>query len=149
MWKGTIMRRFVFALFAALSLLLGLSVSAGATGDDCGDYVSRAAAQSVYDADPSDPGRLDGNDQDRLVCETYDYAGNPGTNPGVVSGDDTGSGDDDANGNGDAGGATDLPNTGVGATLMTPGSSAALFSVVSVLALIVASVVRRTESFRI
>lgn len=41
-------------------------------GDDlnCGDFDSQSEAQEVYDADPSDPNQLDGNDDDGEVCES-------------------------------------------------------------------------------
>lgn len=37
---------------------------------NCGDFRSQADAQAVLRADPSDPNRLDGNDNDGLACET-------------------------------------------------------------------------------
>ena len=37
---------------------------------NCGDFASQAQAQAVLRADPSDPNRLDGNDQDGLACES-------------------------------------------------------------------------------
>ena len=36
---------------------------------NCGDFVSQAQAQAVLRADPRDPNRLDGNDNDGLACE--------------------------------------------------------------------------------
>lgn len=43
------------------------------TGDrDCPDFSSQAEAQAVFDADPSDPERLDA-DEDGQACETFDY----------------------------------------------------------------------------
>jgi hypothetical protein len=40
---------------------------------DCDAFRSRREAQSVLDADPSDPNQLDGNDHDGLACESYSY----------------------------------------------------------------------------
>ncbi|MFC5142157.1 excalibur calcium-binding domain-containing protein [Actinomycetospora rhizophila] len=39
---------------------------------DCADFSSRAEAQAVLDDDPSDPERLDADD-DGIACESYDY----------------------------------------------------------------------------
>ena len=45
---------------------------AGAADLDCGDFATRAEAQAVLDADPSDPNRLDANG-DLVACETHVY----------------------------------------------------------------------------
>ncbi len=37
---------------------------------NCGDFENQAQAQAVLRADPSDPNRLDGRDQDGLACES-------------------------------------------------------------------------------
>jgi hypothetical protein len=37
---------------------------------NCGDFTSQAQAQAVLRADPRDPNRLDGNDNDGLACES-------------------------------------------------------------------------------
>jgi hypothetical protein len=37
---------------------------------NCADFASQAQAQAVLRADPRDPNRLDGNDNDGLACET-------------------------------------------------------------------------------
>ena len=37
---------------------------------NCGDFKSQAQAQAVLRADPTDPNRLDGTDQDGLACES-------------------------------------------------------------------------------
>lgn len=37
---------------------------------NCGDFRSQADAQAVLRADPRDPNRLDGNDQDGIACES-------------------------------------------------------------------------------
>jgi hypothetical protein len=104
-----IMRRVVLALFTLFALTFGMTTSVGASGHNCADYVSQAAAQSVYDADPSDPNGLDGNDNDGRACETYNYASNPG-----LLGGNTGT----TGGTGSTGGGTStLPTVGSGAAL--------------------------------
>lgn len=142
------MRRTLFAMFAAVLFLTGLSVTATAQNLNCSDFQFQEDAQAVYDQDTNDPNGLDGpigpnNDTTGtpgLACEGLPSRGTSGT--------DTGSDNDNGGDNNDDG-ATDLPNTGVGTGSMTTGSSAALFGVVSVIALIVASVMRRNESFRL
>jgi hypothetical protein len=47
----------------------GAALAAGADVHDCGDFEYQEDAQDVYDADPSDPNRLDADD-DGLACET-------------------------------------------------------------------------------
>lgn len=37
---------------------------------NCGDFASQAQAQAVLRADPRDPNRLDGNDDDGIACES-------------------------------------------------------------------------------
>ena len=56
-------------------LTLGVSSAAGAQTADTlnctlADFPDREAAQAVYDADPSDPHNLDGNDNDGKACES-------------------------------------------------------------------------------
>lgn len=43
---------------------------------DCADFASQAEAQAVFDRDPSDPNRLDADD-DGQACETTDYGTGP------------------------------------------------------------------------
>ena len=91
------------ALLAVL-ILLTLAAPAWAQGDpepDCGDFANRPEAQAALDADPSDPGGLDGavgpartNNGDRddqrpdpgdgLACESYNY-GPAAPRPGQAS----------------------------------------------------------------
>ena len=58
----------------AAAMLAGVSVAAASpaaaqTGDrDCPDFATQAEAQAVLDADPSDPERLDA-DNDGVACE--------------------------------------------------------------------------------
>lgn len=46
--------------------------SSRSTDRDCADFSSRQEAQDALDADPSDPDRLDADD-DGLACESFDY----------------------------------------------------------------------------
>ncbi len=163
------MRRLIFALFAALSLLFGLSISASAQADfgsdgidtNCStrDFDSVEEARAYFASDGGSATRnvddLDRNG-DGIACNSG--LSNDGSSGGDDSGDDgagtdTGTGNDDSSGGPDTNGddpdaVTGLPETGVGDVSTTTGATMALFSVVSVLALIVASVVRRTESIR-
>lgn len=136
------MRRIAFALFAALSLLFGLSVSTSAQDVDC-DEISYEEAQQILAQDANDPNDLD-RDNDGEACDS-NAPGGGGTN----SGGDTGTVGEDGSASGDSGnGATELPNTGTG-TALTTGSSAALFGVMAVVALIVGGIARRSPSFRL
>ena len=139
-------------------MTVGLSMSGSADNHNCGDYVSQAAAQSVYNADKSDPKGLDGppgptpGGDPGVACEDYDYASNPGTNPGLLGGGGDDNGDDNGdtdNGddNGDDNGTTTLPETGTGAAAST-GTAASLFGAVAGMLLIVGAAVRRTAIFR-
>ncbi len=55
---------------ATVTLLVGLSGTALAQDLDCGDFTTQEEAQKVFDADPSDPNGLDGNDNDGRACES-------------------------------------------------------------------------------
>ena len=57
---------------AALSI--GFSGTASAADLDCGNFATQAEAQAVLLADPSDPNRLDGNNNGQ-ACEEYGYSG--------------------------------------------------------------------------
>lgn len=61
----------VLVLAAGTSLTLAGTASAQDGDLDCPDFPSQAAAQEVYDQDPSDPHNLD-RDNDGIACE-----GNP------------------------------------------------------------------------
>lgn len=69
------MRRARAALAAsamgAFLLLSGPAASAQDGDLDCGDFSSEAAAQANLDANPSDPNRLDANDNGQ-ACENFD-----------------------------------------------------------------------------
>jgi len=65
---------------AALSI--GTGGTASAADVDCKDFNTQAQAQAVLVADPSDPNRLDGNNNGQ-ACEEYDYAGSSGTAAGT------------------------------------------------------------------
>lgn len=61
------------------------------TGDrDCPDFSSQAEAQAAFDADPSDPERLDADD-DGQACEEFDY-GSGGSDNGNAAQDQYGDG---------------------------------------------------------
>ena len=57
--EGTTMPRITLAHFIALTLALGSWSALSAQELDCSDFLTRDEAQAVYDADPSDPNRLD------------------------------------------------------------------------------------------
>lgn len=157
------MRRIALSALAAALLLFTLSISASASNHNCGDYISQAAAQFVYDADTSDPYGLDGPPgptsagQPGVACETYDYANNPGTNPGLVDGaiptaddgDDNGSSDDNGdNGAGDDNGSTPtLPSVGTG-TSSVSGAGASVLGLMASLMLLAGAMLRRSVPYR-
>jgi hypothetical protein len=60
------LRIFSFALFVALTLIAAPAFAQ--TDLDCDDFSSQAEAQAEFDADPSDPHRLDA-DGDGEACE--------------------------------------------------------------------------------
>jgi hypothetical protein len=67
------------AVTLALFATLPLAGSASAAEDlDCKNFVNQAAAQAHYDANPSDPDRLDADD-DREACENHDYSTSSGS----------------------------------------------------------------------
>jgi len=76
----------VVVLTAAVTL--PLTGTALAADTDCADYPNQAAAQVVLTADPSDPNRLDGNDNG-VACEDFGYsasaAGSPSTGGQVAA----------------------------------------------------------------
>jgi hypothetical protein len=72
-------RRIILALFATFTLLLSFSASVGAQNLNCDDFATQEEAQAVYDADPSDPNGLDGNDNDGIACESLPSGGGTGT----------------------------------------------------------------------
>lgn len=51
---------------------------------DCADFDSQAEAQAVLDDDPSDPERLDADD-DGIACESFGYADEVDTVPAAVT----------------------------------------------------------------
>ena len=113
------MRRIVFtlALTAAALWLIAPAALAQADDQNCADFTSQASAQAHLRADPTDPDRLDG-DNDGLACEVYPYpAGsardeNPVGHPPVTPG----------------GGDQALPFTGPLPLLPQAGAAAALLT---------------------
>jgi hypothetical protein len=67
------------------------------TDRDCDDFSSQGEAQAALDADPSDPERLDADD-DGEACESFTYGDEVETEPAAVSSDDS----DDSDGSDDA-----------------------------------------------
>lgn len=61
-----------------------MAPAAGPGDEDCGDISYQEDAQAVYDADPSDPNGLDGNDGDGRVCESLPHRSSAITDIGVV-----------------------------------------------------------------
>lgn len=71
---------------AAMALFAGMPGIALAAEDmDCNDFTTQEEAQAVLDADPSDPHRLDGND-DGVACESlpHETAPEPAVPPAPV-----------------------------------------------------------------
>ncbi|WP_328304911.1 excalibur calcium-binding domain-containing protein [Actinomycetospora sp. NBC_00405] len=62
---------------------------------DCADFDSQTEAQAVLDDDPSDPERLDADD-DGIACESFGYADEVETVPAAVTEDDSASDDHDS-----------------------------------------------------
>lgn len=60
-------------IVGAFVLLSGQAGSAQQGDLNCDDFPSQAAAQAVLDADPSDPNRLDANNNGQ-ACENEDYS---------------------------------------------------------------------------
>ncbi|MGH4025561.1 MAG: excalibur calcium-binding domain-containing protein [Pseudonocardiaceae bacterium] len=59
---------------ATAALFVGISGTALAAQDmNCSDFTYQEEAQAVYDADPSDPNGLDGDDNDGLACESLPH----------------------------------------------------------------------------
>lgn len=58
----------------AAALLVGISGTALAAQDlNCSNFTYQEDAQAVYDADPSDPHGLDGDDNDGRACESLPH----------------------------------------------------------------------------
>ena len=76
----------VLGVVAFLTVLLAGAISSvGMEGDlDCADFGSRAEAQAHLRATPSDPDRLDGNN-DGTACGDHDYASGTPSPAGAVS----------------------------------------------------------------
>ena len=110
------MGRVGLVLIALFALTFGMTTSASASGHNCENYQFQEDAQAVYNADPSDPNGLDGNDNDGRACESLPSRG---TSSGGGS-TDTGSGTGTGGGSGTTGGgATTVPSVGSGTGLYT------------------------------
>ncbi|HEX2158448.1 MAG TPA: excalibur calcium-binding domain-containing protein [Actinomycetes bacterium] len=108
------MRRTIVLLTAAVVLALWATPASAQDDQNCADFPSQAAAQAHLRQDPSDPDRLDADD-DGLACENYlNY-------PEGSARDETPVGT--ATGGGDTGGGNgDLPFTGPNDTLLPAGT---------------------------
>ncbi|HVW41139.1 MAG TPA: calcium-binding protein [Amycolatopsis sp.] len=64
----------IAAAAVGLALIGPAPLAFGATADkDCSDFQYQEDAQAVYDANPSDPNGLDGNDNDGIACESLPH----------------------------------------------------------------------------
>jgi hypothetical protein len=66
-------RSTVAAAVLTAAVSVPLTGTASAADLDCADFPNQAAAQVVLDADPTDPNRLDANDNGQ-ACESYGYS---------------------------------------------------------------------------
>jgi Excalibur calcium-binding domain len=110
------MRRTIVLLAAAVVLALWATPAFAQDDQNCADFPSQAAAQAHLQQDPSDPDRLDA-DNDGVACENYqgypEGSARDETPVGAVSG-----------GGGDTGGGTGgLPFTGPNDTLLPAGTA--------------------------
>ncbi len=83
------------AVLAAAALAFPMSGTALAQDLDCRDFATQQEAQAVFNADRSDPNRLDG-DNDGIACE--DNPGGDGTSPGGDGAANDGAANDGAGG---------------------------------------------------
>lgn len=75
-------RSLTLAVLAAAAMSVGFAGTASAADLNCDDFASQADAQANLVANPTDPNRLDADD-DGLACENYAYAaGSPTSNEG-------------------------------------------------------------------
>lgn len=76
------MKRALLMASAVAALMLVGAPSALAQADlDCRDFATQEEAQAVFEADPSDPNGLDGNDNDGIACESLPSGGGGGVPP--------------------------------------------------------------------
>ncbi|GAB3586117.1 excalibur calcium-binding domain-containing protein [Amycolatopsis endophytica] len=72
----SLIRRVLGAVAVAGIALLGPAPAVFATEStdkNCSDFEYQEDAQAVYDADPSDPNNLDGDDNDGIACESLPH----------------------------------------------------------------------------
>lgn len=120
----------VLSAVTAGVLGLGLASPAYAVNSDrdCPDFDSQADAQAAYDADTSDPERLD-RDNDGIACESHNYGSGSDDADGPSNNDDSDSSGDDDQGQlpvggvaAGGGGTARLPYTSSGDSLpLVPG----------------------------
>lgn len=91
------MRTVFFRMLLAVAILMVMAPAAMAQDTlNCDDFEFQEDAQAEYDADPSDPHGLDGDDNDGIACESLPPRGDAGstdtdTTEGAA-GSDTGAG---------------------------------------------------------
>ena len=110
------MRRTIVLLAAAVMLALWATPASAQDDQNCADFPSQAAAQAHLRQDPSDPDRLDA-DNDGLACENYPNYPEGSPRDETPVGAATGGGDTGGGGNGD------LPFTGPNDTLLPAGTA--------------------------
>ena len=74
-----------FALLAPVPGAFAQLTAPLANNLDCPDFKYQEDAQAIYNADPSDPNHLDGNDKDGIVCESLPHRGGPDSTPSSTS----------------------------------------------------------------
>ena len=121
------MTRLLMALFVALGLGIVGTASVGAQNLNCDNFATQEEAQAVFNADPSDPNGLDGNDNDGKACESLPSGGGGSTTGGTTTDTTTTTTTGMA-----------LPSTGAG--VMAGGSSSTMAVVLAALAVVSATV---------
>jgi Excalibur calcium-binding domain len=72
-------------LLVSAALSIGFSGTAHAADLNCSDFATQAEAQTVYNADPTDPNNLDA-DHDGIPCESRDGGTTTQTEDGTALG---------------------------------------------------------------
>jgi hypothetical protein len=116
------MRRTIVLLATAVVLALWATPAFAQDDQNCEDFESQAAAQAHLRQDPSDPDRLDA-DNDGVACENHTGYPEGSARDETPVGQDTGGDDGAAGGGGDDGGNGDLPFTGPNDTLLPAGTA--------------------------
>jgi hypothetical protein len=112
------MRRTIVLLAAGVVLALWATPAFAQDDQNCADFPSQAAAQAHLRQDPSDPDRLDA-DNDGVACENYPNYPEGSARDETPVGAATGGGGNTAGGGGNGG----LPFTGPNDTLLPAGTA--------------------------